>query len=693
MLALALWGALVIGGAAPGGGQTPGQPNPATGPTPTPASTPASTPTPTPSPAPANAADTLKKQLDFDIDDPRVTVGVTMQGDRTLVTLTGDLNTEQEARDIVALATARSPRGAQIRPRFFIKHPTDAPSPEPEITDLWVLTYIRSRVTPTGGVAAAIQSASTPDNIDLLVLALNQIYGSPGKLAVQRAGGGRLLLRGTESRVLEIKRFLALIDAPWPQVQMNLWAVQVSGSPADVAFRVRKIGEQVRLVRDQMQDVQRQLAQIVVSDRTPESEHWKFVREQFDKAGVDLPMDGPLSLNESLILLTLHPERKAKVEMLNQYLKGQMPAWSQQWTANARPETARARYVTPDAKQTPPREPFQRLLDLFTNTSYDADRRGFFHFRDALYCFKDNKKWRDRPDAPSSLVRTGAVVDRTLKSVMDAFAADMAETFLDPLLDRLQSVSSMRREDGIALIGRSRIVVTSGLEAGLSPEMASFVESGRPKPFGQDLLNLAFPSSQSGDSTKPEVLTGTSKVLAGLPDAQALGLAAVLLAETEPAYTKVAPGISVNIRPSVLPDGGAARLTIDARFGVASTPLDETRKDVWRQAPPAGVSSHDVRTDATVSAFDLFDISSFSVTASHPQAPFYIPILGRLPLIGQAFQFPRPNKETEFESLVLVNTVILPRSLELHRFYGRETDLPVDPEIEAACRAQEPVSR
>ncbi|HEX4496093.1 MAG TPA: hypothetical protein VIE43_10545, partial [Thermoanaerobaculia bacterium] len=266
-------------------------------------------------------------------------------------------------------------------------------------------------------------------------------------------------------------------------------------------------------------------------------------------------------------------------------------------------------------------------------------------------------------------------VDRILKSVMDAFAADMNDLFFDPLLDRIQREGTGgRKSDGVALVGRTRIVVTSGLEAGLAPEMASFVESGRPRPFGKELLDLAFPASRSGAGA--DDLTGSARALAGLSGAQALGLAALLSSDSEPAYTKVAPGIALSVRPTVLPDGGAARVTVDARFGVASTPLDQDRQDVWRAAPPAGIAGDNVHTDAAVSAFDLFDISSFSVGVSHPRTPFYIPILGRLPVIGPAFQIPRRDQETLFESLILVNTVILPRSIELQRFYGRETDPP-----------------
>jgi hypothetical protein len=237
----------------------------------------------------------------------------------------------------------------------------------------------------------------------------------------------------------------------------------------------------------------------------------------------------------------------------------------------------------------------------------------------------------------------------------------------------------------VALVGRTRIVVTSGLEAGLAPEMASFVESGRPRPFGKELMDMAFPAGSSAGASGSG-LSGSAGVLAGLSGAQALGLAAILSADTEPAYSKVAPGIALSVRPTVLPDGGSARVTVDARFGVASTPLDQSRQDIWRSAPPAGIASDTVHTDAAVSAFDLFNISSFSVSVSHPQTPFYIPILGRLPVIGPAFQIPRRDRETRFESLVLVNTVILPRSIELQRFYGREIDPPRDAGID--CREE-----
>jgi hypothetical protein len=219
-------------------------------------------------------------------------------------------------------------------------------------------------------------------------------------------------------------------------------------------------------------------------------------------------------------------------------------------------------------------------------------------------------------------------------------------------------------------VGKSRIVVTSGLEAGLEPQMVSFAETGRPQAFGKELLEAAFPSIKppAGGTTAPP--PGN---LLGLPDAQAVALAALLAADTTPSFTKVAPGVAIHVKPTVLPDGGAARIAIDAMFGVRSTAPSTGEAGFFGDTPADAIESHHLQTDTAVSAFDLFDVSSFALTASRPQAPFYVPVLGQLPLLGKAFQFPRKPKETHFESMLLINTVILPRSLELYRFYGRET--------------------
>jgi hypothetical protein len=307
------------------------------------------------------------------------------------------------------------------------------------------------------------------------------------------------------------------------------------------------------------------------------------------------------------------------------------------------------------------------LCSAFTDFWNDYHRvRGLFRKELPKECgdltngLEKCREMSDQPGLLDDLARSRNRVDRALRTIMDAYATDMQDLLFDPLLDSIRNKEKRSKDaDGVALVGRSRIVVTSGVEAALSPEMASYVDTTRPKPFGTDLLNAAFPAKKSDASTA----AGLDRIVGGIPQVQAALLAAALLSDTEPRYLKVAPGIGIDVRPSVLPDESEARLTIDARFGVDTQELSTAKRDdLWAQPPPASIKSHHVVTDANVGVFDLFDISSFSIDTVTPQAPYYIPILGRLPILGPAFQIPRKNKAVRHESMILVNTVVLPRS-------------------------------
>ena len=158
--------------------------------------------------ADAPPADKLKSRLVFEIDDLRINVDVTAQADnRLVVTLRGDVDTDGEKRRILTQADGVVADSAKIRDRIFVKSPGESEAPEPETTDLWVLTYIRSRVSSASGDGALTTAA--PDSVDTLVQTLNSVYGQP---IVRRAGGGRLFLHGKQSQVLAVKRFLSLID-------------------------------------------------------------------------------------------------------------------------------------------------------------------------------------------------------------------------------------------------------------------------------------------------------------------------------------------------------------------------------------------------------------------------------------------------------------------------------------------------
>jgi hypothetical protein len=657
--------------------------------------------------------------------------------------------------------------------------------PAPVAVEVVNLTYVPSKVRPTGGGEASSapaaqtapeassapggttapagglntasgtsQAASPPpgaspgvgvgapatppgDDVDDLVAALNAMFPPPEGAGTAGAGGSTappvarrlsprsLLLRADPRQLGGIRRILDRTDVPWPQVQLDMWAIQISGPAEQVGDEANRISTLIGETRDQLVAVQRALVKLVSVARTGAHEPaasppppatpgasdgqrpctldtiYRFLEAH---PVIDFPQEEPMSLHEALILVMLRgePERQATIDALRQVVnrrraearaRRELAAGQCRRQANERAgqPTAREAGTSADGGASADLQPFRHLQELLADTSPQAECRCLSAFLQAAADVQDD---RQRPDADaatdaygeerrhaSALVRQSVRVDRLLKSAMDAFVADVAELYFNPLLHDIRDGGGCPRDDvrrrgeGIALSGRTHMVVTSGLESDLEPEMASFVETTRPAPFGKDLLDRAF-----GNDTS----TGTGRILAALPQGKAALLAGALLSETPPTYSKVAPGIAVHVRPTVLPDASAARLTIDARFGVTTAdydPKDQGRQDVWMQPPPPGIASHHVSTDAAVSAFDLFDISSFTVDTAVPQAPFVVPILGRLPILGRMFQFRRDNVTTRHESLILVNTAILPRSLALLSYYqaGRPTSSPKVP--------------
>jgi hypothetical protein len=566
---------------------------------------------------------------------------------------------------------------------------------EPQ-TEVVTLTYFTSYVQATGG---GTRSSPAEDSrltayLTELVTALNRMFVAPEAKSVGRDAGtsstgsdekksvpgaehkpadsvqrtvvddlgfGRLLLHGTRCQNLQIKRALLRIDLPWPQVQLNLWAVQVSGSDdGEVSQQVRKIRKWIRDTHDEIVRIQDELKRLATSapvrcDTWPERYKERFAR-------------GPLSLNEALIMLVLQPDGRHHVRELRGFVAEEC--------ANAHsnlcePELRRKRARRGEKPEEPEhgRPSFERLEETI-GQSLPFDRCDIFgrffkaygQVRDLRYepVRADVETERRQEGMFNKVEQTRDLVDRLLRSLIDAYSADMEDLVFGPLLDRISNEErGSNRKEGTALVGRTRIAVNSGMEADLSPETASYAETTRPAPFGKNLLDLANPAKKTDAA-------GTEKIISGLPEVQAALLAAALLADTEPRYVKVAPGIAISVRPAVLPDEGAARLTIDARFGVNAGEIDpKDRKDLWVQPPPASVTSHHITTDTTVDVFDLFDISSFSIDVTTPRTPYFVPILGRLPILGPAFQWPRRDKVVRHESIILVNAVVLPRTTML----------------------------
>lgn len=610
---------------------------------------------------------------------------------------------------------------------------TAAPAPEME---MWPLSFFPSSLTPiqsdgSGANGQTAKGSGEPHYIDTIVDELNNIYRD--RATVTRARQ-HLLIYGDRSSRQEIKRLLAQIDVPWPQVQLTMWAIQISARPdSNPGKAMQEIKQRILETQLCMKAAQKQLLELIHPFK---KYYWAHPTLRLMRAqGFIGSPDDPLSLNEALIYLVLHPQfqnRNLRAELMSrQYEQVLARAANQQTNWNdslaqliskkdfqgiqqelndknkmqklisdgifdqqkANEITAQndgrntllgqiAREISeefsemnrPDICATYAR--FDQLMKTYA-ASPEANRRGIQEFVEAVRAFRNPGEFGSpNDDSARRLLKARTVADKLLKGAMDAYYADMNREFFTPLLKCIQD-SDLTRSKGVSLVGQTRIVVTSTLEASLEPKMASYAETTRPKPLGSELLKSAQPGN-AANSPKSLLLESLGAITKLEPGHAAL--LAALMGDIEPTYTQVAPGIAIHVRPTVLDDGGAARMKIDCRFGVQTSPLNGTVdgsgraiRDPWQRPPADAIESHHIQTDAIVSAFDLFDISSFSVQTSHPQAPYFLPVLGRLPVIGPAFQWPRGPKEVRHESIILINTVILPRATDLAYYYIDES--------------------
>lgn len=628
----------------------------------------------TPIPASLSSRD-LQQAIAAVIDnsDVKVQVLALQRGQKPTIFLSGKVSdaVQENAR---SAAKQFVPEFAFALKEHFEAEPgTPATPPLPE-TEVWPLTFVDS----------TLRDAESDQQYEVaqMVKALNALYGSKNGDEPIQVARNMLVLHGSEDTLRNIKRQLVLLDAPGPQVQLDLWAIQISGKRGKEYSEVlSEIADDVRATQNVMRAVPG-LIKFEKSDFDSKitSAETQAALNDLNELGFDTNPVRHMSLNEKFIFLGLADKNvrdrilnNAKAELdKGDNLPGRL------WRANQAKKLKRQRdYKTGDATLRYLRGTFSTSDDaLLRDAELKRDQGAIANFARSAVAFNNNQAnaaAKVKVDAaPLNLRARAATADALFKAATDAFTQDMQGMFLEPLLRRIVEKQRSGSIKGVSLVGRSRLVVTSGLATSLKPELASYINTTRTVPLSTEVLDQAFPGNGTADTSGSEnALSGVASELSQLPTAQAVALVAALN-PPKPTYTRVAPGVGIEVRPSVLPDGGSARLQVKMSFGVETTAFegDESDKSGLSYPTADAVKSHQVTTDAIVGAFDLFDISSFDISTSYPRPPGSVPILGTLPLIGPAFQWRRKATALEHHSLILVNTVILPRALNLTQFYS-----------------------
>ena len=310
-----------------------------------------------------------------------------------------------------------------------------------------------------------------------------------------------------------------------------------------------------------------------------------------------------------------------------------------------------------------------------------------------------------KEDLASALAHSSAETDDLLKYGADALHTDLKAICMKPLIDwiREDMRDGSNGSSGIDLVGNTSIVVTSNQPAQtLASAETYFPFTPRPRLTEQmltDAKTLSDGTSGGGkkigtqtDTTKSsgsnsigpdtnKVTTGQSAetgttqdlfsksislattALGTISPLEALAVKAIFAADPDTVYNRVAPGISLGIRPTVFRDGGTARLQINLSTEMET---DHTNNPRQNGTPYDLIRGHSLETDVAVRALDIFELSTFGMETTGPGEPTYrIPLLEMLPVIGKYFVGPARRETKHQESLLIVNVTILPRSLDL----------------------------
>ncbi|NLO06504.1 MAG: type II and III secretion system protein [candidate division WS1 bacterium] len=368
-----------------------------------------------------------------------------------------------------------------------------------------------------------------------------------------------LLLTGPRHEVQDLRRIIATIDVPHPQVRLDLWAFQISGGNAEeVAERAaearQRIDETSRLLRGYIQALQvaavsnasnldeetvlaqyesvlERLSERGLSDQQFTLEELKAFAVSLQGispllditgavTGIKRPADDtgphPMGITEMMVWLIMG-------ERSGQQLESAMSASVGSWRGRLRPERAQILsdwHGRPerasDATDLMPQNLLEELTDPHTRQQAQSAIRDFLTDYAA-----QRRDWRSVD--PEQLRRRTADAEAVLQSAVRALSADINALFMTPLQAELQEIASDGGSSGLASSGTTSMTVLSGVEAKLNGSAMSYFNvnsaQGVEGTLQQaDALATALGTALPTPERRPGIYTVKVTLAAGKPD-------------------------------------------------------------------------------------------------------------------------------------------------------------------------------
>ncbi|MBU0606725.1 MAG: type II and III secretion system protein [Armatimonadetes bacterium] len=512
-----------------------------------------------------------------------------------------------------------------------------------------------------------------------------------------------IMLCGPHDQVTSLRRWLNLLDAPLPQMRLDLWSLQISGGKRDeVSKRAQeaqaKIAQTRQLVTDYLwllqgyaraeqnrelatsqalaQAQEKNLGDVVASVRGLQGGGFRVLDtslrvalEKLGNAAEQQRQAAAMAHQRATALASYRGPLGAILYLLSTSERasaGDFIAWlrSEAKSGTARDIVQRqAEWLSRGSKERLDDDAV--IAELTPRRLFSVVERLQGPAGSGLQAFVEQSSRAQRDQGrPEELAVATANAEAELAEYERALTADVQELFLNPLLADLRGTVVTRTASGLTSVGATSITVLSGYQANVTGAAMSYFDV-TPEP-NIDAEKLA--EAVSGGAAPWKLLLES-------------------LATRDKVWAAMTEGAELTFTPIVLPGGGSAEVTVDVTVshgdpGGGGAPVYPSGAPV----PLSRVAKHSASTKVRLEPLDMFTLSSFGLATTHPRTDFVVPLLGRIPFLGQMFRFPRRPDHVIHESLLLVYSTILPTAPDLAEL------LVVDPEglLPADSKAAQP---
>lgn len=277
---------------------------------------------------------------------------------------------------------------------------------------------------------------------------------------------------------------------------------------------------------------------------------------------------------------------------------------------------------------------------------------------DFLYQYK-SAQFYPEDFTPWNQAASAQALDSRLNPIIVAFNRDLT-IYLRSLQEKITTKRSQNKKVSLASDGIITARVVSGNLAKVDTTTQSFFQS--PPTLNVRDLFAALP-----DST-----TGLSPIMAG----HAADLLAAGMKAEQRTTAKVGRDFSLQITANTLQGASACEMDVTLNSGEGEKPsLLNTTSNSSSDENLSRVAKHNITTKVRVDSQKLFEISSFTAALVHGKSVPLIPPFVDLPYIGNLARLRLPPGTVYHQSFAIVSAVIVPTAADLANIIEFRADL------------------